>query len=130
MSVFPNKHKWIFAGITSLTALTYMQVITCSSIDVSKEKKYVAFSMSVKAQNDLKQYLERHGLKPIHGSLVVIKVLNNDKEDQYVYEPLFGERAAFRLKGIVTTDTGISMVGSFHHKHRFIICVTHISTYI
>jgi hypothetical protein len=40
----------------------------------------------------------------------IMKVLTNDKNSQYVYEPLFGEKAAFRLKGIATTDSGINMV--------------------
>jgi hypothetical protein len=44
---------------------------------------------------------------------------NCTSKDSYPYEPLFGERAAFRLKAIARTDDGTIAVSRFLlHSHR------------
>jgi hypothetical protein len=54
----------------------------------------------------LKEYLEQRGIKGREVSVVCF-ARNAEKDERFVNRPLFGQRAAFRLKGIIETDSGM-----------------------
>lgn len=65
----------------------------------------IAVYLTSQSKEALSKYLYKKGLPTYSGKYVVIKN-NASKDDSYVYEPLYGERAAFRLKGFVKTSDG------------------------
>lgn len=63
----------------------------------------VVISLSPQSRDNLKEYLQMNKYEGIKGSYVVINK-GLTKGDIYQYEPLFGERAAFRLKGVIQSS--------------------------
>ena len=41
-----------------------------------------------------------------NGNNIFLKIAPNDN-DNYIYEPIIGERMVFRMKGLIKSDTGI-----------------------
>lgn len=68
-----------------------------------KVKDMVAIYLSPDSQQNLKVFLNEHGLSDYSGKYVVVTRLTDEK-GEFIYQPLFGERAAFRLKGIGKAD--------------------------
>ena len=117
------KFSSISLAITfSLTNTRHISHSESQSIGETDDK-YVSLCLSENSQIKLKEYTYKNNLKPQHGRLVILKVLPYDslKKSQYVYEPLFGEKAAFRLKGIATNSSnGLIMVSTMYN-----ICITY-----
>ena len=65
----------------------------------------VSLFLSDVSKEQLTKYLASVGKVNVEPKQIVIKRLS-DPNDTFTYEPLFGERAAFRLKAIVTTNDG------------------------
>lgn len=82
----------------------------------------VAIYLTKQSREQLKRYLERSPLMkeilPIQDpslSPSVITILRSkDRKDTFEYEPVFGERAAFRLKSIIATKEGRIAVSICH----------------
>lgn len=126
-----------FGNINAQLAVILSSGISCSIVRISKcdqseqhppkseSDRYVAISLATKSQNDLKEYLDKKQLGNFSSQLIIIKQLTANIDDQYVYEPLFGERAAFRLKGIAKTKNGLTMVSKSRlnplHRYRRIL---------
>ena len=60
----------------------------------------VVISLSSQSRDNLKEYLDMNKYQGVQGNYVVINK-GLTEADLYQYEPLFGERAAFRLKGVI-----------------------------
>ena len=97
-----------FLGVTSSSFIVASKLSLCqnSSNSEKKENVYVLAVISKQSQDNLKEYLEMNGYKGYKGSTVVINKVKDDKFGYFEYEPLFNERAAFRLKGIVKAKSG------------------------
>lgn len=76
------------------------RVVADSQIAVYLSSTAVA-SMRRHFKDNLKRPLDN-----LSSSCVVIKN-NSDDADKYIYEPLFGEFAAFRLKGFITCSDAV-----------------------
>ena len=71
-----------------------------------KQAHDVAMYLTPVSQSELQAHLKKLGIQgDIDTSRVVVR-RSCDKDDSYYYEPLFGERAAFRLRGIIKTESG------------------------
>ena len=66
---------------------------------------YLAVYLTPESRQNLQKQLTNLGIGATHevGSRVVVKS-SLSPQDVYMYQPLFGERAAFRIKGIVRTQ--------------------------
>eukprot|EP01031_Cornospumella_fuschlensis_P022263 gene22263-27225_t len=97
-------------GLLSLLPLR-CKVLSLSRFIASceEEKKtpneVIAVYLTPQSKDLLKKTLEARGFPDPQTSLVSINSVAK-KDDVYVYQPLFGTRAAFRLKGIVKLDDG------------------------
>ena len=106
-----------FLRTVSAISLSFVSV---QSIAYSEEdSKYISFCLSEDSQTKLKEYLNKYKSNSIHGRLVIIKKLTNDEASQYTYEPIFGEKAAFRLKGIATSSSGLTTVS--HNTYKTVV---------
>ena len=76
----------------------------------------VAVYLNAASRSELSAYLRKYGVEgDVDTSRVVVRRSCNSR-DSYFYEPLFGERAAFRLKGLVKTESG-SIAVSFCEEY-------------
>jgi len=64
--------------------------------------------LSSKSKDNLRQHLPKVSLKEYEGEIVVLKS-KLESQDLYLYEPLIGQRVAFRLKGIIKTEENIAV---------------------
>ena len=79
------------------------------SAEKEKQTHDVSLYFTAQSKETLKKYiakLEPSRIDDIELSRIVIRRTCTSK-DSYEYEPLYGERAAFRLKGIVRTESGL-----------------------
>ena len=56
--------------------------------------------LSSRSKENLSEYLPNVSLNDYEADFVVLKS-NVDEQDLFLYEPLLGQRVAFRLKGII-----------------------------
>ncbi len=63
-------------------------------------------SLTPKSRLFLKKYLEKNDMSGYDGNNIFLKIAPN-ANDNYVYEPIIGERMVFRMKGLIKSDTGI-----------------------
>ena len=88
---------------------TDCQAPAASAVD-STQIHDVAMYLTAQSKSDLKTSLKNMGIEgDVDTSRVVVR-RSCTKDDSYYYEPLFGERAAFRLKGLIRTDNGAVVV--------------------
>ncbi|RYH17257.1 hypothetical protein EON65_28835 [archaeon] len=73
--------------------------------DKKSTNEVIAVYLTAQSKNILNKTLETRGFSDPQVNFVSINSVAK-KDDVYVYEPLFGTRAAFRLKGIVKLDDG------------------------
>ncbi len=99
-------------GACSIAGLTINQR-TSSDDDKKKASRHdVALYLTDSSKAALKKYLMSvKDVGDIDVSRVVIRRSCTAK-DSFEYEPLFGERAAFRLKGLARTDNGLIVVST------------------
>ena len=73
--------------------------------DAAEPWKYLAVYLSPESRSNLQRQLSNLGIGKTHevGNRVIVKS-SLSAQDTYLYEPLFGERAAFRIKGIVKAE--------------------------
>ena len=97
-----------------------MPLASVFSLDFASNYTYCPAEERVEADPHIAVYLNpravasmRHHFKDnlkqpldIMGGCVVIKN-RSDEADKYLYEPLFGEFAAFRLKGFITCSDAV-----------------------
>lgn len=94
----------------SLLAYSTTKIIACDNTLENHNPKHIAVVLTAKSRENLKNHLRKVGMTGCDGTIVILKDRVNDK-DIYLYEPLFGERVAFRLKGIIKTKKGIVGTG-------------------
>ena len=63
----------------------------------------IAIYLTEESQTTLRNHLDKVGLKNVHFEPQVIIRRDADPDSVFQFEPLFGERVAFRLKGIAET---------------------------
>ena len=99
-------------GAFSVACLTVHQR-TASDDDKKKDSRHdVALYLTDSSKAALKKYLMSvKDIQDVDVSRVVIRRSCTSK-DSFEYEPLFGERAAFRLKGLARTDNGLLVVST------------------
>lgn len=73
-------------------------------------KHMVALYLTEESQKSMKKHLSNFGEKGEYDLSKVVIRRNCTSKDSYPYEPLFGERAAFRMKSIIKTDDGLGAV--------------------
>jgi len=76
--------------------------------DASRPPDVVALYLSPQSRGQLEKHLKKQGMN-YTGEFISIRS-SASPADVEVFEPLFGERAAFRLKGIVKTTEGENFV--------------------
>lgn len=91
----------LVAGSSLFTASSH----SSSPCDSSKEKewRYLSIYLTKESQKNLQTHLQKVGINDTPSNRVVIRSSMTDR-DVYMYKPLYGERAAFRLKGIIKTE--------------------------
>ena len=115
LRMFPfKKNSVIVATVaTTLSGIRLCNRMVHCSEERTQQKpqgpKFVAMFLSPDSQAVLGRFLDKQGMGALKGNRVVIRRLVEDN-DSFAYQPLFGERAAFRLKGIVETENGIRSV--------------------
>ena len=110
-----SARKVIAVATTSLVFVTKPQLSEAKSEQPSvatgneKQTHDVALYLTPQSKETLKKYigkLEPSRIDDIDPTRIVIRRTCTTK-DSYEYEPLYGERAAFRLKGMVRTESGL-----------------------
>jgi hypothetical protein len=71
----------------------------------NNNNEIIAVYLTPTSQESVEKYCKSIGL-PNHTSKYVVIKNEADQEDSYIYQPLYGERAAFRMKGIIKTENG------------------------
>jgi len=90
----------------------------------------VVISLSSQSRDNLKEYLDMNKYQGVQGNYVVINK-GVTEGDLYQYEPLFGERAAFRLKGVIQNSKKsmtVSNVMSLYCPYLYILHIIPIET--
>lgn len=98
--------SWKYLGVA--TALPIAAAITiCDEKRTSKEKtENISLYLKPESKAILTKFLADRGVEGKEPQFVCFS-RNATKDHTYVYKPLYGQRAAFRLKGLVQTDSGI-----------------------
>jgi hypothetical protein len=100
-----SSHPAAALAVLISTSLAY-KTSSCQK----KAPQDVAVYLTPASKEALAVHLSSVGVKgEVNPSRVVVKRSCQPK-DYYEYEPLFGERVAFRLKGIARTDSGLAVV--------------------
>ena len=74
----------------------------CRALCDEKREDVIGIYMPPETQSQLSEHLQSRGLPGLEARLAILKMRGN-KDDRYIFEPLYGERAAIRLRGIVTS---------------------------
>lgn len=95
-------------GVVSVFSLARI-----TKLDKKEESKNIfALYLSPSSRESLNKYIrEKLGKPNASVSPFIVIKSNATSQDQYIYEPLYGERAVFRLKGIITSEKGSTGVG-------------------
>lgn len=78
---------------------------------------YLTDSSKIALAKHLNQLEKGKEIRDIDVSRVILRRSCTAK-DSFEYEPLFGERAAFRLKGLARTENGLLVVSAFDDKRK------------
>lgn len=128
MSAFNRSLRKIFLNLSSvsLVACNITKRLQPTHCEKSSDKyseslenpphDYVVMSLFEPSKEILQEYLANKNIRNEGNNQVHIRKIIVD-EDDFVYEPLYGERAAFRLKGIVTTKDGSIAVRNSHDQN-------------
>ena len=75
-------------------------------------ERYLALYLSTESHKNLQAQLVKLGIGATHtaGHRVILRSRMTERDD-YIYQPLYGERAAFRLKGVVKSEDSGVLVG-------------------
>lgn len=114
-----GKHR--FRSFVSATILPLVPAAVFSKSDCnddlkpsSKDKKDaihdVAVYLAPASRTELNAYLRKIGVEGTVDTSRVVVRRSCDSSDSYLYEPLFGERAAFRIKGLIRSESGATVV--------------------
>lgn len=91
-------------------------------LPTKKEQDHdVAVYLTQSSRDELSAYLRKLGVEAEVDTKSVVIRRSCSSRDSYFYEPLFGERSAFRLKGLIKTDSGAIAVSRNHYSFR--VCV-------
>lgn len=113
--------RYRFASVISAMILPFVPAVVLSKSDCkddsnlsSTDKKNsihdVAVYLAPASRTELNAYLRKMGIEgTVDTSRVVVRRSCNSS-DSYLYEPLFGERAAFRIKGLIRSESGATVV--------------------
>lgn len=71
----------------------------------NKGPESISLYLKPESKEILAKYLADRGIASKEPQIVCFS-RNASADHQYIYKPLYGQRAAFRLKGLVTTDAG------------------------
>lgn len=111
-----KRSKWAVMACAAAVSSTYLHTSTAHAEAQPKEKETLGVFLVPESRAILANHLEKTlGIKSSGdvkaddqqalGREVILKAELSDV-DSYIYRPLFGERAAFRLKGLITTEEG------------------------
>lgn len=89
---------------------------------INKDRDYMGVYLTKPSQETISKVLASKGVKDASVSFVSFHSSLDDKSS-YVYQPLYGQRAAFRLKGIMRSDDP-------KHKGQIVVGVGRVSTMI
>lgn len=118
------KGRYRFASLLPTTLLPLVPALLLSKSECkddskpsSKDKSNtihdVAVYLAPASRVELNAYLRKMGVEgAVDTSRVVVRRSCNSS-DSYFYEPLFGERAAFRIKGLIKTESGATVVSYY-----------------
>ena len=81
-----------------------------------KQTHEVAMYLTPASRSELQLHLKKLGIEGDLDTRRVVVRRSCNSDDSYYYEPLFGEKAAFRLKGIIKTHSGSIAVSIFGRK--------------
>ena len=97
--------------------------------EAKKSPDAIAVYLNEESIRYLKVKLKKMGYGGYNGNMVVIKSDAN-RIDNYIFEPLFGDRVAFRIKGIVeiTNDQEGGDDGSISEPHKLVACTGRLSS--
>jgi hypothetical protein len=84
-----------------------------SSHDKKNSIHDVAVYLAPASRTELNAYLRKMGVEGTVDTSRVVVRRSCDKSDSYLYEPLFGERAAFRIKGLIRSESGATVVSYY-----------------
>ena len=102
-----SSSKTLFSVAASLTLAVALTVCDDkSSFKNSKGPENISLYLKPESKEILAKYLADRGIAGKEPQIVCFS-RNASADHQYIYKPLYGQRAAFRLKGLVTTDTGV-----------------------
>ena len=110
------------AAVTASCLVGLTTSTVCDNVEAREKsdnnRHTVAVYLTEESRKIMKRNLSKLGIKgDVDAEYVVIR-RNCTSKDSYPYEPLFGERAAFRLKAIARTDDGTIAVGHFLSYNR------------
>jgi hypothetical protein len=116
--------RYRFASIISTTILPLLPAAVLSTSDCkddskpsSNDKKNsihdVAVYLAPASRTELNAYLRKMGVEGTVDTSRVVVRRSCDRSDSYLYEPLFGERAAFRIKGLIRSESGATVVSDY-----------------
>lgn len=114
----------VLASSCSITSMTYafcsnndkenaiLSSSSSSSVNVASSSSVIALYLTSKSKDNLSQYLSKVGYKDYTGDYVVIKRMTEKSiaNDTAAYHQYYGDKAAFRLKGIIKTENGLVVV--------------------
>lgn len=94
----------------SLASVTLSRFLSFCDSSSDVENHSFCLYLNKDSQKSVKEFLKSVGLHNYEGDNVVIK-RSLIHDDSYVYETLYGKRAAFRLKGMIKTENGLTGIG-------------------
>jgi hypothetical protein len=105
----------MFSGLIATKVALYYNYSSCSNDDktiVRQSPNVLALYLTSKSKNFLKERLAKIGYDDYTADYVVIKRLSEKTKDNNIknYKQYYGDKAAFRLKGIIKTESGLVVV--------------------
>jgi len=104
-----STRKTLFGVAASLPIIAAALTMCEDKSSTNKNNKgteNISLYLKPESKEILAKYLADRGIAGKEPQIVCFS-RNASADHQYIYKPLYGQRAAFRLKGLVTTDTGV-----------------------
>ena len=97
-------------GALALGLVALLPLFTLSTSCEKKKHRVENISLYLKPESQqlLAKHLADRGMKQTSTNQVCFSRKSND-DSRYVFKPLYGQRAAFRLKGIIQTESGLAV---------------------
>lgn len=96
------------ASVLWFIALVPIFALSTSCDKKNVQEENISLYLKPESQQLLAKYFAERGLVQKDTSQVCFSRKAND-DSRYVFKPLYGQRAAFRLKGIIQTESGLAV---------------------